>query len=150
MKKLIIAIVIIFVVIALVILIIGRTFYPDNIAETSADGGTKNLKTRYYKTDIETATKAAEQIIPTLSTWGGSWKLINTNKMEDSAEIRVEIPVIIFTDDLEVEIKKAETEGEVQVDVISKSRVGKSDFGENARHVRKILDALDEKFGKAN
>jgi uncharacterized protein (DUF1499 family) len=132
------------------ILIIGRTFYPDNIAETSADGGKKELKTRIYKTDPETATKTVEEVIPTLTTWGGNWNLINTNKMEDSAEIRVEVPVVAFTDDLEVRIKKVEIEGEVKVDVISKSRVGKSDFGENARHVRKILDALDEKFGKAN
>ena len=96
MKKLIIIIAIIFVIFVVGILIIGRTFYPDNVAETSADGGKKELKTRFYKTDLETATKAVEEIIPTLSTWGGSWKLINTNKMEDSAEIRVEIPVVHF------------------------------------------------------
>lgn len=150
MKKLIIALVIIFVVFAVALLFIGRTFYPDNIAQTSADGGEKGLKTRFYKTDIKTVAKAAEEIIPTLSTWGGNWKLINTNMREDSAEIRVEVPVVMFTDDLEVRIKEAESEGFVQVDAISKSRVGKSDFGENARHVRKILNALDGKLAKSN
>ena len=150
MKKVIITIVVILVVLAIAILFISRTFYPDNVAKTSADGGEKGLKTRIYKTDVKIAAKAAEEIIPTLSTWGGNWKHINTNLREDSAEIRAEVPVVMFTDDLEVRIKEAETEGEVQVDAISKSRVGKSDFGENARHVRKILNALDEKFAKGN
>ena len=35
---------------------------------------------------------------------------------------------------------------EVTIDAKSNSRVGRSDFGENARHVNQLLNALDEKF----
>lgn len=149
MKKLIIAIVIIFVVIAVGIFVIGRTFYPDNIAKTSADGGEKELKTRFYKSDVETVSRVVNELEGELTTYGRKWKKVGI-KVNPPTIVQFEVPVVFFTDDLEVRIKKGKTEDEVQVDVLSKSRVGKSDFGENARHVRKILDALDEKFGKAN
>lgn len=149
MKKILIAIIVLFVVFAAAILIIGRTFYPDNVAETSADGGSKGLKTRIYTTDLATAANVAREIIPTLSTYGGSWKVLDS-KDEDSlttAEIGAEVPVIVFTDDLTATIKDLEN-GEIQVNVRSQSRVGKSDFGENARHVRKFLNALDNILDK--
>jgi uncharacterized protein (DUF1499 family) len=147
-KKIIIALVVIFVVFVVAILFIGRTFYPDNVAETSVDGGTKGLKTRIYKTDFETAKKTVKEIIPTLSTYGSTWQVTDQTDSGNMFGIKAEVPVIVFTDDLEVNVKNAENEGEVQVDVVSKSRVGKSDFGENARHVRKVLGALDEKLKK--
>jgi uncharacterized protein (DUF1499 family) len=147
MKKVLVAIVIIFVIFAVAVLVVGRVFYPDNIAETAPDGGKKNLKTRVYQTDSETAAKAMRAIIPTLSTYGSSWKLVGES---DSAEkgkvIKAEVPVVVFTDDLEVYIKQ--TPDGVSIDAKSNSRVGKSDFGENARHIRQLLAALDEKLNK--
>ena len=128
------------------ILIIGRTFYPDNVAQTSPDGGTKHLTTRYYSTDLVSAAKAVEEVVPTLSTWGGSWKLIE-NKIEgNNAIVKIEVPVVVFTDDLQVTIATQENSEFVKLDVRSNSRVGKSDFGENRRHVVQILDALDKKL----
>ena len=124
----------------------GRAF-PDNIAETAPDGGAKNLKTRVYQTDLATAEKTVKEIIPTLSTYGGSWKVVGESS--DSVKgkiIKAEIPVVVFTDDLEVFIK--ESGDVVTIDAKSNSRVGKSDFGENARHVRQFLEALDAKFPK--
>lgn len=148
MKKILIAIGIVLILQAVVIFIIGRVFYPDNIAETSADGGTKELRTRTYRTDVNTAKKAVKEIVPTLSTYGSNWKIVSEKDGEDSATIKAEIPVIMFTDDLEIIIKRIGINGGVEVNAVSKSRVGQSDFGENARHVRQILTALDKKFGK--
>jgi uncharacterized protein (DUF1499 family) len=149
MKKILIILVIVLVILTVVILIIGRTFYPDNVAETSPNGSIKQLTSRYYATDVATAAKNVEEIIPTLSSWGGQWKLIE-NKIEGtSATIKVEIPVVVFTDDLTVTIKTQENSESVKVDVRSSSRVGKSDFGENRRHVIQLLEAIDKKFGNA-
>ncbi len=95
MKKKVIISAIVIIVPVVLILIIGRTFYPDNVAETSPNGGTKQLTTRYYATDLASAAKKVEEIIPTLSTWGGSWKLIE-NKLEgNSAVIKAEVPVVV-------------------------------------------------------
>ena len=141
----------IYIVVAIVVLfaglfILGR-FYPDNIAETAPDGGNKNLKTRVYKTDLATTEETVREIIPTLSTYGGNWKIVGeSDSAEKGKTIKTEIPVIVFTDDLEVYLK--ENSGEVSVDAKSNSRVGRSDFGENARHVNQLLTALDEKMAK--
>ncbi len=147
MKKILIAIVVLLVLFAVAILFVGRTFYPDNIAETSKDGGTKNLKTRVYEKDIAQVKNAVKEIIPTLSTYGGEWKIVERAAGSGTAKevISVEVPVVVFTDDLEVSLEETDA-GKVRVDVRSQSRVGKSDFGENARHVRKLLAALDQKL----
>ncbi len=148
MKKIVIIPVILFVVIVATTLLIARTFFPDNVAETAPDGGAKDLKTRVYKTDPANAAKIALETIPTLSSWGSNWKLTENKIENDTAIVKAEVPVVFFTDDLEVKIKQ--TTGGVTVDVRSNSRVGKSDFGENRRHVVQILEALDKKFGSQN
>jgi uncharacterized protein (DUF1499 family) len=148
MKKMLITLGVLLVAFAVAIFLIGRTLYPDHIAETSTDGGKKDLKTRFYKSDPETVKKSVREIIPTLSTYGNNWKIVNDTDGEDTFSIKAEVPVIVFTDDIEIKIKKADNLHEIRVDAVSKSRVGQSDFGENARHVRQILNALDEKLGK--
>ncbi len=143
MKKVIIAIVILFVLIGVAILVVGRTFYPDNIAETSEDGGLKGLKTRFYDSDIETVRSSAKSVLGKMSTWGSAWKIVEETGDGGKARIKVEVPVVIFTDDLEIKIDTV-SEDRVRVDVRSASRVGKSDFGENARHVNQFLSGLDK------
>ncbi|MDH3492402.1 MAG: DUF1499 domain-containing protein [Acidobacteriota bacterium] len=145
MKKAIIGVLVLLIGIAVGIVVAGRIFFPDNIAQTFPDGGAKNLNTRTYQSDAASARKASKEVIAGLSTWGGSWKLVDETDGGAEARLKVEVPVVIFTDDLEVTIKDA-GDGMVEVNVKSQSRVGKSDFGENARHVRKFLDALDKKL----
>jgi uncharacterized protein (DUF1499 family) len=146
MKKYIIAAVGLIVLSAAGIIFIGRVSYPDNIAETSVEGGKKGLVTRFYTSDVKSVVKAVEELVPTLSTYGRSWELIDKTDVGAVSKLKVEVPVIVFTDDLEVTVRSADNEHEVRVDVRSQSRVGKSDFGENARHVRKFLNALDSKM----
>ena len=145
MKKLLIGIVIFVVAAAGVILVVGSNYFPDNVAETAPDGGAKQLKTRYYDSDVATVRKACKEAVGGLTSWGSSWELVDQTDGGESAGLKVEVPVVVFTDDLEVTIKEND-EGKVQVDVRSQSRVGKSDFGENARSVNKFLNALDQKM----
>lgn len=151
MKKKLLIILLVIIVPLLITFFIIRTYYPDNIAETAPDGGKKDLKTRFYKTDLDKATATVKEIIPTLSTYGSNWKLVEGNSENGQSNnqkiIKVEVPVVFFTDDLQVTLKNTE-EGAVQIDLRSASRVGKSDFGENRRHVVQILEALDKKFGR--
>ena len=146
MKKIIIILVILFVVFVVATLIIGRTFFPDNVAETAPDGGAKDLKTRVYKTDLANAAKVAAETIPTLSSWGSNWKLTENKVENDTATVKAEVPVVVFTDDLQIRAEKDAATGGIIVNVRSNSRVGKSDLGENRRHVLQILEALDAKF----
>ncbi len=129
---------------------------PTNVADTSETG--EVLKTRHYKTDLQNFVAETEKIIPTLSTYGRSWKLVgggggggrtfgkNESQYHYSATIIVEIPVVVFTDDLEINANEESGKDEITVNVRSASRIGNSDFGENRRHILQILKALDEKF----
>lgn len=146
MKKIIVGAVIVFIVFAGILFFVGRTFFPDNLAETAPDGGAKGLKTRFYTKDLSTVRRAVRDLIPKLSTYGSNWKISGETENADVYSVKAEVPVVFFVDDLEVKIQKADNLHETRVDVVSKSRVGKSDFGENARHVRKFLNALDEKL----
>lgn len=126
-------------------------FSPTNRAETAAEHKEAVLQTRRYQIegDLKQMRAMVERIIPQISTaiWGGKWKLA-APRGGDSAEnleiVRAEIPVAIFTDDLQIELKQ---EGnEVLIDASSNSRVGKSDFGENRRHILQLFAALDKEF----
>lgn len=132
---------------------------PGNVAETSPNAADENLKTRRYKVDFETFIEETKNLIPTLSTYGQNWKLnggaygsggksSQPENQHRSSTILVAVPVLFFTDDLEINAVKEAEKDEVIVNIRSASRVGKSDLGENKRHVLQILSALDQKFGK--
>ena len=121
---------------------------PSNVAETSEDT-VDELKPRRYKTDLQNFVAEAEKIVPTMTTHGQNWKLASSNLYENSASIKSEVPVVVFTDDLEIKAVTNADNNEIIVNVHSNSRVGKSDLGENRRHVLQILAALDEQFKRA-
>lgn len=117
-----------------------------NIAETGPEHEDAGLKTRHYPADLKEVKNSIDEIIPTLSTYLRSWRLIElkTSSDNESATIKVEVPVVIFTDDLKVELK---SEGdETIVNIRSGSRIGRDDFGQNRRHILQLLEKLDEKF----
>ena len=117
---------------------------PTNVAETSEKS--EALRSRHYKTDLQNFVAETEKIIPTLSTYGQSWRIVESKTENNSATIKAEVPVVIFTDDMEIKATFNAENNEITVNVHSVSRVGKSDLGENRRHILQILAALDEKF----
>lgn len=128
-----------------------------NTAQTSDDAQDESLKTRYYQADFEIFVEETKKIIPTMTTYGQNWKLSggggsggvvgNEKSHHRSETIMVEVPVTFFIDDLEINAVKESGADKIKVDLHSKSRTGKSDLGENRRHVLQLLEALDEKFG---
>ena len=130
--------------------VVFRIFVPaTNIAETSPAHTDAALRTRYYSANIEEVHKALTDGIPEMKTsiWGGNWKIVEKG-LEDQSEklkvIKAEIPVVFFTDDMKITLRA--NDGRTAVDIYSASRVGKSDFGENRRHVVQIYEMLDAKF----
>ena len=133
---------------------------PGNVAETSPAPVDAGLQTRRYeiKGDLTTARKEIEQIVRTLTTYGKTWRVAtqsdNPNATFNEAEsptlsiIRAEVPVVVFTDDLQIRLRQY-APNRIAVDVKSASRVGKSDFGENRRHIKQLLTALDNHFNRA-
>ncbi len=134
-------------------LIAVRISNPTNVAETSPDHTNPRLRTRRYQlhTDLHAMRREIKELIPGLTTYGRHWRVVEVDEetaADGSEVVRAEVPVFFFTDDLRVGLRRGGNVNEVLIDVRSASRVGRSDLGENRRHVIELLSALDERFGK--
>ena len=135
---------------------------PSMEAQTSPQNPNERLRTRHYLADIEELRRGTLEIIPYLRKYGAHWRIVNLQKglvlgpytppqplnkgvVGLEKTIVAEVPVLMFTDQLEVMLRAEK--GYTRVDVHSKSRFpGRSDLGENRRHVLQLLAALDGKF----
>lgn len=112
---------------------------PTNRAQTAPDAPDPALQTRVYGAPVELVARAVQSV--RISTYGCAWKLDKgANGAPDKIVFRV--PVIVFTDILTVSLQSA-GENKTRVDVESHSQIGKGDFGENRRHIKQLLNALD-------
>lgn len=113
---------------------------PTNFAETSAEHPDPRLRTRRYRCSLDQAREAVQSVIPRLATYGKRWRVIAVQ----ANEVRAEVPVLVFTDDLTVTLRAAPDS--VIVDASSSARMGRSDLGENRRHLVQLLSTLDAKL----
>lgn len=119
---------------------------PGLEAQTSPDNPDLEMRSRYYEDDVQTVRDAILETVPQLRSYGSHWRLAS---VQSDNKIAAEVPVLMFTDDLTVMLREAGNG--TRVDVHSQTRFqGKSDLGENRRHVLQLLAALDEQFSVAN
>lgn len=74
------------------------------------------------------------------------WEIREFNRDQGLIEAVATVPVFGFRDDVTITITPVEQD--VVVNVRSRSRIGKSDFGENARRIRKFQAALANQVKK--
>lgn len=115
---------------------------PVNRATTSPDSADASLRTRFYAAPPDQLRGQVLAAVPTLSTYGQAWRVMAEDESNPGV-VRCQVPVLVFTDDLVVTIEP-HAEGS-RVDVTSAARVGQGDMGENARHIRQLLSALDKR-----
>ena len=84
-----------------------------------------------------------QKIVPQLRSYGRHWRIVSTRNDDGKTVIHCEVPVLIFTDDLHIEIEASSDAG-TQINIVSQSRVGRSDLGENRRHVLQFLAEMDK------
>ena len=134
-------------------LVAGKTMNtdpPTNSAQTAPDEAPE-LRTRIYDQSVEAVTKTARAVALEQTTWLRSWRVVPQSEISSGTphrDLKIEVPVLFFTDDLTVRIDTNE-KGKTRVNVESKSRVGQGDFGENRRHVIQFLRALDQALTKS-
>ena len=68
------------------------------------------------------------------------WQLHQADLAQGTVEAYVATPLLGFIDDIVISVRQAD--GEVQVDIRSQSRIGKSDLGANAKRIRLFQGAL--------
>jgi len=141
---------------------------PSIEAQTSPNHKDARLKTRHYQASINDVRRVVEEIIPLQRKYGARWRIAHLQQGEKAVglfvkspkfinegtegvqqKIAAEVPVLFFTDYLVVTLRGEK--GFTRVDIHSKSRFpGRSDLGENRRHVLQLLAALDAKFEQSN
>ena len=72
------------------------------------------------------------------------WQLVAINRSEGRIEATEKLPWFGFSDD--VVIRFTDDNGNTRVDMRSKSRIGRSDVGVNARRIERFLNDLDRGF----
>ncbi len=73
------------------------------------------------------------------------WRVTSTDPVQREAAIEVRTALFWFTDDLTVRVEPEETSGS-RVVIRSRSRVGRGDLGENARHIAALQRAMDRRL----
>ena len=114
-----------------------------NIVETGRTPEYPDITPRTFQASPERVFDAAMHAVNRLPRWG----VISYD--EGKGEIRVEATtrMLRFVDDVTIRV---ESNGEgATVNVRSASRVGKSDFGQNARNIRAFLSELDRQVVSA-
>ena len=74
------------------------------------------------------------------------WELREANRDQGVIEAVATVPIFRFRDDVTLTI--SDEAGAAVVNVRSRSRVGKSDLGENARRIRRFQSALAARVAK--
>jgi hypothetical protein len=85
--------------------------------------------------------------VPGLRTYGKRWRILSVESKQDKVLVRCEVPVLIFTDDLVVTLSTS-PETTAQTAHAGRCSLGFARRaqrpGRNRRHVRQLLQRLDQ------
>lgn len=120
---------------------VGRALSSNRVT-TAQDHWDPRLRGRTYAIPFEQVWQAALALAN-----GGlrRWKLINSDDYEGVINAEARTFTLRFIDDVRIRVYLDEN-AQTRVDVESRSRQGKTDFGANARRVGRFLRALDRKL----
>jgi uncharacterized protein (DUF1499 family) len=135
MKKLVLVVIAVGAVVAL-------TSWP-RIAdvETSRTPEYPDLKDQSYVASETRVVEAAKEAIASLP----RWTFVGAGKGPEGSQIQAVATTrwLRFKDDVTIRVRR--TGGRTVVSVRSRSRVGKLDFGQNARNIREFFGALNKR-----
>lgn len=109
-----------------------------NIAETSQNAEDSRLRTRLYPLSRETVWTTVQQLAGTQP----GWTVVKTDPAEGELKAESRTKLLKFVDDVTLRVRPASGQ-HISVDMHSRSRLGKADFGTNARRIGAFLAALD-------
>jgi uncharacterized protein (DUF1499 family) len=113
-----------------------------NVVQTGKTPEYPDLQDRTYSASPDRVGEALRQA---LSERPG-WKVVGSGQGPGGVALSAvhETPLLRFKDDVEVKIRRKG--GKTVVSVRSQSRLGGWDFGQNARNIRELLQALDDEL----
>lgn len=123
--------------------LVPRAWLTSNDVTTGDAPGYPDLRDRLY--DMPTAQTL--QVAAAVAARIPRWKVVSTDRAERVVHVEVRTAIPLYTDDLTVHVHPEGRNS--RVTIRSRSRVGRGDLGENARHIRALLAALDSKLPQA-
>jgi uncharacterized protein (DUF1499 family) len=122
---------------------IALTRWPRiNDVETGRTPEYPDLKVQRFTATDERVTRAARGAVAHLP----GWELIGSGRGPGGAELQAvaRTRVLRFKDDVTVRIRRRD--GAAEVAVRSRSRLGKADFGQNARNIRAFQAEMERQM----
>lgn len=131
-------------VLALVAVAVLRSWPVINVVETGRTPEYPDLQPRQYRAHKDRVLDSALRAVKALPRW------TPVSSRPELGEIRAEAStrLLRFVDDVVIRVE--EQAGATVVNVRSASRVGRGDFGQNARNVRAFLAELDRQMETAS
>ncbi|MGM0555361.1 MAG: DUF1499 domain-containing protein [Myxococcota bacterium] len=124
-------------------LLVAASIWPViNEVETGATPEYPDVQPQYYTTEPRRVFDESVGAVEELE----QWTLVSSDPAQWRIEAERETDVFGFVDDITVTIEPV-TEFVTRVNVRSSSRVGKGDFGQNARNIEELFDELDNRLG---
>lgn len=124
-------------------LLVAASIWPViNVVETGKTPEYPDIRPQYYTAEPTRVFEESRNAIESME----RWEVVSADKPSRTIEATHETYVFGFIDDVTVWIEPV-TEFVTRVRVRSASRVGKGDFGQNARNIRGFFDALDKRLG---
>jgi uncharacterized protein (DUF1499 family) len=114
-----------------------------NIVETGRTPEYPDIQPRTYQQSTAEVFDAALHVINRLS----RWSLVGYDEKQGDIQAEARTMLWRFVDD--VRIRVVDRGGATVVEVRSASRVGRGDFGQNARRIRGFLKELDRQLAAA-
>lgn len=110
-----------------------------NDVETGRTPEYPDLRVRAFELSEERVTRAARAAIVALP----RWELVGSGRGPAGSELQAvaRTRLLRFKDDVTVRIRRRG--GRTELSVRSRSRIGRADFGQNARNIRAFLAELD-------
>ncbi|MFP4599881.1 MAG: DUF1499 domain-containing protein [Persicimonas sp.] len=124
-------------------LLVAASIWPViNEVETGSTPEYPEVQPHYYTADPQRVFEEARASVESLE----QWTLVSEDSAAHTLQAERETSVFGFVDDVSVTIDPI-TEFVTRVHVKSASRVGKGDFGQNARNIEELLAELDRRLG---
>ncbi len=117
-----------------------KTYLTTNTARTAPNALMPELRPPHYAASVAELATAACDACNALG-----W---DTRAQANGCRAVVKTALLGFSDDVTIVAQQAP--GGAWLDIVSRSRVGKADFGANARHISLLLETLDATVPRAN
>lgn len=121
---------------------VSATWPVINVVETGKTPEYADVLPQYYATDAQRVWDEALGTAQTIK----RWKVVAEDRTKRTIRVERTTRVFGFVDDIEIRVEPV-TEFATRVSLRSASRVGHSDFGQNARNIREYYAELDRRIG---